>query len=83
MLLSIPQNHFWAGSCCLVNQPDDIYPRKVTVISDILTIKSDLGNQIPDRSWMIYMLELFIDRNFVQANQIRSVPIELDLPLSI
>lgn len=79
MLLSIPQNHFWAGSSCLVNEPDHVYPRNVTMISDILTIKSELGNQIPDKSWMIYMLELFIDRNYVQANQIRSVPLELDL----
>jgi hypothetical protein len=79
MQLSIPQNHFWAGSSCLVNEPDYVYPRNVTVISDILTIKADLGNQIPNKSWMIYMLELFIDRNYVQANQIRSVPLELDL----
>ena len=74
--MSIPQNHFWAGSSCLTQESDNVYPRNVTAISDILYIKADLGNQIPDKSWMIYMLELFIDRNFVHANGIRSVPLE-------
>lgn len=77
--MSIPQNHFWAGSSCLIQEPDDVYPKNVSAISDILTIKVDLGNQIPDKSWMIYMLELFIDRNYAQTNGIRSVPLELDL----
>jgi hypothetical protein len=77
--MSIPQNHFWVGSSCLVQDPDNVYPRDVTAISDILTVKADLGNQIPDKSWMIYMLELFIDRNFERANVFRSVPLELDL----
>ncbi len=77
--MSVPQNHFWAGSSCLVLGPENVYPGNVTAISDILTIKADLGNQIPDKSWMIYMLEVFIDRNFAQANGIRSVPLELDL----
>ena len=31
------------------------------------------------KSWMIYMLELFMDENYVQENQIRSVRLELDL----
>ena len=55
-MATVPQNHFWAGSAC---NPE--YPKAVTGISDVLTIKADLGNQIPNNSWMIYMFELFID----------------------
>jgi hypothetical protein len=71
--------HFWAGSECYINNPKSVYPNGVIAISDILTINADLGNQIPDKSWMIYMLELFIDREYVQENVRRPVPLELDL----
>ena len=36
-MIAVPQNHFWAGSAC---NPD--YPKGVTAISDVLTIKADL-----------------------------------------
>jgi hypothetical protein len=75
----VPQNHFWAGSACLVNELSNAYPSDVIAISDILTLKDDVGNQIPNKSWMIYMLELFVDKNYIQENQVRSVPLELDL----
>ena len=71
--------HFWAGSECYINNPNSVYPNRVIAITDILTINADLGNQIPDKSWMIYMLELFIDREYVQENVRRPVPLELDL----
>jgi len=71
--------HFWAGSRCYISNPEPVYPSGVIAISDILTINEDLGNQIPDKSWMIYMLELFIDREYVQENVRRPVPLELDL----
>jgi hypothetical protein len=77
--LSLQQNHFWAGSACLSQGPNPDYPKDVIAISDILTIKADLGKQIPDKSWMIYMLELFIDEDFIQRNQRLPVPLELDL----
>jgi hypothetical protein len=51
------------------------YPTGVIAISDILTINSDLGNKIPDRSWMIYMLELSTDK----GHNPYPVPLELDL----
>ena len=51
-MTAVPQNHFWAGAC----NPD--YPKAVTGISDVLTIKADLGNQIPNNSLMIYMFEV-------------------------
>lgn len=47
------------------------YPPNVIAVSDTLTILEDMGNHIPDKSWMLYLLELF-DRK-TQA------PIELDL----
>lgn len=72
------KHHFWAGSGCYIRNPGSVYPNGVVAISDILTINADLGNQIPDKSWMIYMLELFIDRDYVQENR-SGVPLELDL----
>ncbi|MDE1769206.1 MAG: hypothetical protein KGI28_01455 [Thaumarchaeota archaeon] len=39
-------------------------------ISDVITIVSDLGNKIPDKSWMLYLLELFNKQN---------IPVELNL----
>jgi hypothetical protein len=69
------KNHFWAGSTCSMRNPNSVYPTGVIAISDILTINSDLGNKTPDRSWMIYMLELFIDK----GHNPYPVPLELDL----
>ena len=70
-----------SGQDCLgtLKEAGHVYPRNVTAISDILTIKADLGNKMPDKSWMIYMLELFIDSNHRQPSGDRGVPIELDL----
>ncbi len=63
--------HFWLGSHCHVNNDDKLsYPTQVTAVSDIIKIVSDLGNQIPDKSWMLYLLELFNARN---------IPVELNL----
>ena len=70
MLLSIPQNHFWAGSACLA-QDSASYSKDTIAVSDILTLIADLGNNIPDKSWMIYLFELFISRDYI--------PLELDL----
>jgi hypothetical protein len=36
-----------------------MYPRGVIAIFDVITIIEDMGNQIPDKSWMLYLLELF------------------------
>ena len=32
---------------------------QAVTISDVITVVSDLGNNIPDKSWMLYLLELF------------------------
>ena len=65
--------HYWVGSFCRIldkKQGNPLFPGGVTAISDIIKIVADLGNQIPDKSWMLYLLELF---------NIRNIPIELNL----
>ena len=66
------QNHFWVGSFCRIFHNADVFPNKVTALSDIIKIEGDLGNQIPDKSWMIYLFEFFTNKN-------NSIPLELDL----
>ena len=39
------------------------FPRGVIAVSDIITLIEDLGNQTPDKSWMLYLLELFNSQN--------------------
>jgi hypothetical protein len=52
--------HFWAGSLCFLQDRGKIFfPSQVVAISDVITIVSDIGNKIPDKSWMLYLLELF------------------------
>ncbi len=63
--------HFWAGYYCLVDQEGVISELSQAItISDVITIMSDLGNKIPDKSWMLYLLELFNSKQ---------IPIELNL----
>ncbi len=63
--------HFWSGSYCYVqDKGKTFFPDQVISVSDVIHITSDLGNQIPDKSWMLYLLEAF-NRN--------QVPIELNL----
>ncbi|MGI0007675.1 MAG: hypothetical protein ACREAR_06725 [Nitrosotalea sp.] len=63
--------HFWSGSYCYVQNNGKIFfPNQVVSISDVITLVSDLGNQVPDKSWMLYLLEAF-NRG--------QVPIELNL----
>ena len=60
--------HFWAGSFCRCysviaeehkNSPKLYFPSAVVGASDVIRICKDLGNNIPDKSWMLYLLELF------------------------
>jgi len=63
--------HYWAGSLCyLRDREKTFFPSGVIAISDIITIISDMGNKIPDKSWMLYLLELFNKQK---------TPIELNL----
>jgi hypothetical protein len=47
-----------------------VFPRGVIAVSDIITLFEDIGNQIPDKSWMLYLLEIFNKQN---------IPAELNL----
>lgn len=60
--------HFWAGSMCLAGGR---FPSNAIAISDTIAILEDMGNRIPDKSWMLYLLEVFDRRS--------SVPVELNL----
>jgi hypothetical protein len=65
--------HFWVGSFCCILDDDSskpAFPRGVIAISDIITLIEDMGNQIPDKSWMLYVLEIFNKQN---------IPAELNL----
>lgn len=63
--------HFWVGSLCYIQDNGSVFfPPRVISISDIITLDADLGNKIPDKSWMLYLLELFNKQN---------IPLELNL----
>ena len=60
--------HFWAGSLCRCysviavehkDNPELYFPSAEVGASDVIRICKDLGNNIPDKSWMLYLLELF------------------------
>jgi hypothetical protein len=65
------QSHFWVGSfCSCVFNGKPFFPRGIVAISDIITLIEDIENRIPDRSWMLYLLEIFNKKN---------IPSELNL----
>lgn len=47
-----------------------LFPQDVVAICDVIKVAADNGNQIPDKSWMLYLLELF---------NVQSIPAELNL----
>lgn len=62
--------HYWYG--CIDN-PNSDYPydlKKFRVLRDNIKLIKDHGNQIPDKSWMLYLLEIF---------NTRKQPVELNL----
>lgn len=67
------QSHFWLGSLCYIGDEESgiKFPANVIAAADIITIIEDLGNKIPDKSWMLYLMEIFDGPN--------KVPIELNL----
>lgn len=64
--------HYWVGSFCRVlDKHKPLFPRSVIAVSDIITLIADNGNQIPDKSWMLYLLEIFNTQNIaVELNLI-------------
>ena len=60
--------HFWVGSFCGIldgggsnNRP--AFPTRVIAAADVIALIGDIGNQIPDKSWMLYLFELFNNQN--------------------
>ena len=52
---------------------NDTLISKSVAISDVIKIVSDLGNKIPNKSWMLYLLELFNKQNIsIELNLICS-----------
>lgn len=63
--------HCWVGALCFLQDRGKVsFPSKVVAVSDVITLVSDLGSKIPDKSWMLYLLELFNKQN---------IPLELNL----
>jgi hypothetical protein len=66
--------HFWVGSFCGIldgNSNKPAFPRGAIAATDVIALVEDVGNQIPDKSWMLYLLELF--------NKQQNIAIELNL----
>ena len=66
--------HFWVGSFCGIldgSSSKPVFPRRAIAATDIIALVEDLSNQIPDKSWMLYLLELF--------NKQQNIAIELNL----
>jgi hypothetical protein len=70
--------HFWLGGLCFTKAGTAAttgqkhqFPPNVVSITDTITIIEDMGNRIPDKSWMLYLLELFDSKN--------NLPVELNL----
>lgn len=59
--------HYWVGSHCLVTDSKKGIPKKirpffplgVISVADRITIVKEMVNNIPDKSWMLYLLEIF------------------------
>ena len=52
--------HFWCGARCFeLIGGRQTFPFGVTATSDVIKVRSDQTNKIPDKSWMLYLLELF------------------------
>jgi hypothetical protein len=66
--------HFWVGSFCGIldgSRSKLAFPRQVIAGADIINLIEDEGNKIPNKSWMLYLLELFTNQN--------NIAIELNL----
>jgi hypothetical protein len=59
--------HFWVGSFCSIlndgSSGKPAFPRRVIAAADVIALIEDMGNQIPDKSWMLYLFELFSNQN--------------------
>ncbi|HZD36097.1 MAG TPA: hypothetical protein VE130_12905 [Nitrososphaeraceae archaeon] len=59
--------HYWVGSHCLVTNRGEtntkktrpFFPLGVISATDRITMANEMANNIPDKSWMLYLLEIF------------------------
>ena len=59
--------HYWVGSHCLVTEKEKdglkrfrtFFPSGVISVADRITIADEMVNNIPDKSWMLYLFEIF------------------------
>ena len=55
--------HFWVGSfCCILdgsNNGKPAFPTGVVAAADVIALIEDIGNQIPDKSWIHYFEAIF------------------------
>lgn len=67
------ESHCWVGSLCNIIKQGSIirFPTNVVAVADVITILEDLGNEIPPKSWMLYLMEMFDKQN--------NIPVELNL----
>jgi hypothetical protein len=79
------QSHFWLGSLCGITHTEErrrfsstdtdaiTFPINAIAFTDTITILQDQGNQIPDKSWMLYVMEIFdagLNRTPIELNLI-------------
>ena len=55
--------HFWVGWFDGSRSSKPTFPRGIVAASDTIALLEDMGNQISDKSWMLYLLELFDKQN--------------------
>lgn len=53
------KGHYWVGSFCNFCTSNNLLTEPVIAISDTITLVHDFGNKIPNKSWFLYLLELF------------------------
>lgn len=51
--------HYWYGCIDTPFTEYQTHLSKFRLITDVIRLNKDLGNMIPDKSWMLYLLEVF------------------------
>ena len=62
--------HYWYGCIDTPFTEYRNYISKFRLVTDVINLRKDQGNEIPDKSWMLYLLEVF---------NIQKHPVELNL----
>lgn len=62
--------HYWFGSINFPSQDYKSNTKAFNIVTDNIRLIKDNGNNIPDKSWMLYLLEIF---------NAQKLPVELNL----